>query len=334
MFRAIVFFGLLLAAAAFSLTAFALPLPGPGPGFAAPDGASRLKWAPPALSRPTTFNIPAGSGNYRVPILPGTDAIVTCTHAPRNGTIFINSGRNVVMMGCNLGDGRLAIRGTTGVVHIEGVSIFRTSAKNDDGITIGNPGVSTNTVRLQNIYVAGIHGSRNTNHADIVQITGDVNLLQIYRFTGDTNYQGFFMPPQHAIGRVEVFLANLSHNTIPLADGNPASLFWWNDGDTANRRSETPYPVTCESCYARVRADQSFSAKGYYPRAGVTIGGVDVSPYSDDGGRSVCWPASLRFSSRRQANGACSGVISGDPPGGNFVPSNISAHYVSPGYRL
>jgi hypothetical protein len=108
------------------------------------------------------------------------------------GTLSINGGRNVVLVG-----GELTSRGTggtiratnqSGTLHIEGLHISGASLK--EGIQFQNE--SKAVVQLQNIRFDTVHGSYSGHHADLIQFWGGgPETMRIDRLTGSTTYQGF-----------------------------------------------------------------------------------------------------------------------------------------------
>src|SRR5215207_10170920 len=108
-------------------------------GLPPPTDTRKLTWAPPTLTNPITVNVPAndtryGNGVTKVVLASGQDARINLPSTTKVGGLWIEGGRNVVVMGGHIQpnpnhskvSGDLGMRGiyvndNAGVVHIEGV---------------------------------------------------------------------------------------------------------------------------------------------------------------------------------------------------------------------
>jgi len=202
--------------------------------------AERLTWAPPRLVNPITVVI--GADNHDLHLEAGRDYLLVLPPHPvaLTGELVVNGGRNVVLIGGeivaptpaeapNSRDRRgLLLKGQTGTVHIEGLRISGTGLS--EGIDIDEREGAV--VHLENIAVATVHGSFDTNHADLVQVWAGPAQLLIDGFTGTTEYQGLFLlpdqfsskPPESYDLRRIVITAAQSGPT-----GNAGYLLWTSD---------------------------------------------------------------------------------------------------------
>ena len=184
-------------------TARSVPTTAPAPV------AERLTWAPPRLATPITLAI--GPDIHELRLEAGQDYLLVL---PRNplllaGELVIHGGRNVVLIGGEIvvpsiadapdpHDRRgLLLKGQTGTVHIEGLRI--SGAGLSEGIDIDQRDGAV--VQLENIAIATVHGSRATNHADVVQVWAGPAQLLIDGLTGTTEYQGLFLLPDQFLSK-------------------------------------------------------------------------------------------------------------------------------------
>lgn len=173
------------------------------PGETVPSGAAALAWPAPKLRNPTTITLTAHTPS-RLELNPATDYVLRLPlgrplDVPHGFEIV--GGHNVVMVGGTLRierpSGAMSLIDQTGTVHIEGVRF--TGRHLLEGFDLSESRGAT--VELERVYVATVHGSRGTNHADLIQTWAGPRRLLIDGFVGSTDYQGFFLlPNQHDSG--------------------------------------------------------------------------------------------------------------------------------------
>lgn len=164
-----------------------------------PAPSQRLRWAPPALTNPTTVDL---STLASVPKLdPAKDYILRLPPAAAwrsaNGLV-IEGGRNVVCIGglvdvTGAGGVRRAayFKSNSGTVHLEGVRFRAVGGDFTEGIDNASPG---STVQIENVWIDGLcSGSQATNHADILQTWNGPKTLRVDGLKGRTNYQAAFL---------------------------------------------------------------------------------------------------------------------------------------------
>lgn len=189
-----------------------------------------LKWAPPALVNPHTIVLRSGLDPDHLSLSPHQDYILKVPAGGIHGTVEIDGGHNVVMIGGSITvpstanqtdngaddtDTGIYIRHSTGTVHIEGVSITGDPDTQFDGIDVNAP---LATVQLENIRVANVWGSNTTEHADVVQTWGGIRVLRIDRLTGAGDYQGLTVNPDLGpVGSVDIDNVNLTYEAPPPA---------------------------------------------------------------------------------------------------------------------
>jgi len=174
------------------------PTPSPSPS------AEHLTWAPPALENPVTVEVT--KENSFLELQAGRDYIIEMPDygLEVSGGLWINGGRNVVLISGAIGirdqgiaptaESRrgLYLKGQTGVVHVEGVQFYGEDLS--EGIQINAPRA---TVQLQNIRIEEIRArdqvNFSDNHPDLVQPWGGVRELRVDGLTGTTDLQGFFL---------------------------------------------------------------------------------------------------------------------------------------------
>ncbi len=186
---------------------------------------TRPAWPAPPLHDPQTVQLTERNTNLRLD--PRRDYLLRLPHgralqAPHGLTIW--GGHNVVLVGgtVNVPDrsGAALLEGQTGTIHIEGVRF--TGPQLMEGFDLSE--ASGATVQLENIYLATVHGSYTTNHADLIQTWAGPRRLLVDGLVGSTEYQGFFLlPNQHDSGPPpELF--DLRHVYINAAHG--AYVLW------------------------------------------------------------------------------------------------------------
>jgi len=161
---------------------------------AAPAG---LPWPAPKLTNPTIIQLTAKTPSSLV-LDPRQDYVLQLPtghplNVPHGFSIW--GGHNVVMVGGTLNildrGGVMDLTDQTGTVHIEGVRF--TGRRLMEGFDLSEPKGAT--VEFENVYVSTVHGSENTNHADLIQTWAGPRRLLVDGFVGSTDYQGFFLLP-------------------------------------------------------------------------------------------------------------------------------------------
>ena len=289
-------------------------------------GSAKLRWAPPKLREPTVVFVPRGYFDRRfgpkedvllvLPGYSGPDGRRNPQTGARTSDLHTEGGLNIRLIGGDNGPGRMVFSQLVGSVFVEGVSIRLTPLK--DAFDIEGAAGCAPDVYLQNIYVTGVAGSYSTVHADIVQPWGPLGDIHIDRFTGDSNYQGFFFAPAFGIRSVQISRTNLRYNRAP---GDPHSfLYWFSD---VPERHRPRYDVELIDVWGAARPGQAFDKTVSYPPPGVTDIDGRIGAVPREEGGVVGWPLVMRVHGE---------VRSGEPPQGDFAPMSIGSNYRSPGY--
>lgn len=265
----------------------------------APVAAGALRWGPPPLESPTTVRIT--NSNRNVWLQGGRDYVIEFPDTPIDvsGGVVISGGRNVVIVGGRIhhsswrgtwssANRGLLVQGQTGTVHIEGLHI---TGHLTEGIDLSQPEGAV--VQIQNVRVEKVVGSKDTNHADIVQTWAGPRVLRMHNVTGVSTYQGIFLRPNDtSIGhRGRTQEVTLSRIQIIQTGPNAAYAFWKGvDGGI-------DYPLSAQDLWV-------------------------TDPRSADRGQ-VLWP---------KGTSTWDAVSFGRPPGGDFVPATaVGVAYSSPG---
>jgi hypothetical protein len=302
----------------------AAPVPAPAP-YTIATKAPPLTWGPPPLVNPIVVNVPTTfySGSFPT----NRDVELVMPRRVRTSSMVIAGGHDVELIGgattlsaTPQGTAALRFEGTSGAIFIEGTSI-NVNGRSDDGIDVAGSTAAPYTLRpdvyVENVRITGLNGSAAGNHSDLLQAQGSLGRIFIDKLTGQSNYQGIFIPPQFPITSATISRVNLAY----ARGGQPYTyLLWLLDPGTA----ETPYPVTLSQVWIAPRAGQSVDANAVAPwRNARSAGGAPIGAVSQGAG-TFGWPSSMRVS----------GVVSqGAPAAGDFVPSAaVGLNYVSPGY--
>jgi hypothetical protein len=161
-----------------------------------PAGQAGLAWPAPALHDPQVIQLTPGHTKLALNL--HRDYVLKLPHgrplsAPQGLSIW--GGHNVVLIGgtVNVPDksGAVSLAAQTGTIHVEGVRF--TGPHLMEGIDLNEPRGAT--VELENLYIATVHGSYTTNHADLIQSWAGPRRLLVDGLMGATQYQGFFLLP-------------------------------------------------------------------------------------------------------------------------------------------
>lgn len=300
--------------------------------------SSLLSWAPPAQSNPTIIQLPQGffqtsssswtniSGNGKAngprTLADDEDVIYLPYNGIRtnNSDMELNGGRHIRIIGGHWRS-RLMVKDFTGSFYIEGAEWDLSSAPNKDYLnTPGKTGFQPD-VYIQNCYFTGGQGTVAGVHADIYQPQGPIGTLYADKITGDCNYQGFFIRPEHLINRAFLRRMNLKFNAL----GTPAGTtfnYWFRNSGAEVAPGNPLFPIELVECYARANTSTPGKASAF-PRPGTaTEGEPSAGEYSaiDDGTGNYTWPVGSNiFGSVRYDDGSVA----------NFVDSaNVGVGYV------
>lgn len=292
-----------------------------------------LTWSPPRLVAPTTISLPTTSAHLQ--LNPAKDYILKLPAAGLTGSLWIEGGHNVVMIGGTITvpstanqtdngadntDTGIYVKNATGTVHIEGVAIGAQTNVMFDGIDINAP---LATVQIENVRITKLWGSDTMMHADAVQTWGGVGTLRIDRLSADGDYQGLTIDPDLGpVGNVDIQDTDLTIDPIPsqlLSESKGGGhMIWLTKGaSTCN----APSSVTLQNVYV----NNTTTSLGLSPADLVwpQATNTNLSCASVDRNGSFSWP-------HLPVTGT---VTLGAPPGGQFVPAGVAgSNYVSPGY--
>jgi hypothetical protein len=311
------------------------PAPGKEQGGSTTGGLTvqaPLKWAPPALSSPKTVSVPGGHDPYVLNLDTSQDYIVDLPAAGLHGTLEINGGHNVVLTGGEIvvpssanqsdngadgSDTALYVRGSTGVVHLEGLLLRGEENVQFDGIDVNAPEA---VIQVENVRMSELYGSQMTEHADAIQPWGGAKALEIDRLTADGDYQGLTINPNNgsSVAGSDIENVNLTVDPRPAAlaessVGGGIMLWLTTETSTCNAR-----PVRLSNVYIDNESGRVPSTETVWPSP--TSGLPCAAVIS--GGRAS-WP-------RLPVSGS---VSLSAPPAGSFVPAGVAGiSYVSPGY--
>lgn len=297
-----------------------------------PPGLEKLAWAPPKLHRAKVVHAPNGENPAILRLDPQRDYVVKLPRHGLRGTLEINGGHNVVVMGGevkvpssanqtdNGADGTdtaIYVRASTGTVHIEGVLIRADDDTLYDGIDVNAPEA---TVQVENVRVEDVYGSRTSMHADVIQTWGGVKQLDVDGLTAHGDYQGLTIAPDLGpVGSVHLKHVDLTAEAAPpslarVTVGGGIMLWLTSGTDTCNSATVTLKHVFIANRTSRIR-----STNTVWPSP---TSGLECAPAVADG--RIEWPT-------LPVSGA---VTIGAPPHGSFVPEGVPGNgYHSPGYQ-
>jgi YD repeat-containing protein len=270
---------------------------------------AKLTWSPPALTSPITVNVPSSTG--RVYMDASRDYIVNVDHLTACGGLWLEGGRNVVVVGgritipgpCASAYDRTAIkvRSNYGTVHLEGILID--GSYTHDGIVTASPNT---TLQVENVRVERLQ-ALDSNHPDCLQTQGGLGSLRVDRFSCSTPLQGFFLKIEggNRVGPADIRRTNFR---------GAFHAFW--------QETTSVGPITLTDVWIG-SSQRTF--------------GLDVWPQSDAYGQTDSNRRAVLSSDGSYlwfTNSNITGRINkGIPSTGDFVPSGVAgAAYSSPGY--
>jgi hypothetical protein len=297
-----------------------------------PPALEKLAWAPPKLRGAKVVHVPNGENPAILRLDPRRDYLVKLPRHGLRGTLEINGGHNVVVIGGevkvpstanqtdNGADGTdtaIYVRASTGTVHIEGVLIKADDDTLFDGIDINAPEA---TVQVENVRVEDVYGSLTTEHADVIQTWGGVKELDVDGLTANGDYQGVTIEPDLGrVGSVHLKHVDLTAEAAPPSlarDTVGGGIMLWLTSGTDTCESAT---VTLKHVYIANRTSRIRSGNMVWPSP---TSGLDCAPTVSAG--RIEWPY-------LPVSGA---VTIGTPPHGSFVPEGVPGNdYRSPGYQ-
>jgi hypothetical protein len=193
-----------------------------------------------------------------------------------SGGLVITGGRNVVLIGGEIEIGwqgdvpptnsrrGLYLQQQTGTIHIEGLYIHGSDLS--EGINLDQRLGAT--VQIQNTRVEGVHARDQVgftdNHPDLIQSWAGPAELRVDRFSGSTDYQGFFFAPSQ-FSNVPPRLYDLRNIEIQasLRNGAPAAgvLLW----------QGSSFPMSLRNVSIAPDADKGM-ARSMYPNSAAWAG--------------------------------------------------------------
>jgi hypothetical protein len=262
-----------------------IPSKPPAPG--TPRGP-KLTWAPPKLTNPTV--VQPSSSNRTLKLDTTRDYIIDMPGAAVSGTggLVIAGGHHVVLIGGEIdvpwqgavppSNARrgLYLKGQTGTVHVEGLRIR--GADLAEGINLDQRLGAI--VQLQNVRIEPIRArdevAFSDTHPDLLQSWAGPAELRVDRFTGTTDYQGFFLQPTQYGSQVPrgVDLRHVDLHGLDRGGVLTAGVLLWKGGST--------YPVEVDDVW--IEPDPTRGLKGsLWPSpdawSGVLVGKPPAGPH-------------------------------------------------------
>ena len=219
----------------------------------AADENVRAVWQEPDLQDPDIYSIFATDDaqiavqkNQDAPLYFSNDKPIEVALAYDQDAVFllpdqildivslrIHHGRSVVVRGGHLRGvapanktvrGLLWAGGTRGSLHVENMILDTNFQDGLDALLVGGYGnqniESYPNIYVRNVMMTGVENSDgNPFHADCFQYYGPTNLTYMDGVDCETNTQGFFLAPQHPIGRISLNRVSISYINPERANG-------------------------------------------------------------------------------------------------------------------
>jgi hypothetical protein len=274
----------------------------------APAARADSPWDRPALNSPTT--VVADADHRSLVLDTGRDYIVKLTSGVDSipGGLSIWGGHDVVIDGGHIDvpdhAGGLVLKNQTGTMWVHDLHISGPQLMEGIDLDQRQPGA---TVVLRDILVDTVHGSYETNHADLLQTWAGPSRLLIDGFTGSTDYQGFFLLPTQFMPGTLPTLFDIRHVDIDNSNGGYA--LW--------REPGMLYPLNVQDVYVKPNPAKLSRDWWLWPKPStgdtswqnVSAGTPPGGSYSGTAGSSA--PAT--------GDTSWQNVVAGTPPGGSFV---------------
>jgi hypothetical protein len=303
---------------------------------ARPAAGPKLTWAPPQLTAPITINLPLPTSGD-LTLRRDRDYVIQMPAQPlqsngRDGALWINGGRNVVVIG-----GEIRIDPQTGqdarraviaqnyrTLHLEGLWIH--GADVNEGIDPSTNFART-TVQIENVRVDHLRGHdevdfSNGDHPDVVELVGGSagsSEVRIDRLTGSGDYQGLQFAGVPTVTGATIRNVDIEGDPTPYAHGR--QMIWMADPKLIPYRLANVYVTPPSTTVGNPQPLEN----SVHP--GILDADPTIRPTVDATG-ALLWPATTLIT------GA---VRPGPPPGGHFVTGGAGSRsagidYVSPGY--
>lgn len=200
---------------------------------------TKLRWAPPAQTLPTTHNMSVGNENLT--FSDDEDVVLVMPATVKTSQTVVLGGRHVRVIGGAFvagsgagGSNSLFFRDQTGSVFVEGVSFDNTASPVRDCIWVGGTfdPLRRPDVYVQNCTMVGIDGVNEGVHGDMVQIGSfPIGEIRIDCVDGVTEYQGIMA--NSAADRPRDFI-DISRVTIDASAAPSFGLVFYDSatGDT------------------------------------------------------------------------------------------------------
>ena len=223
-----------------------------------------LTWAPPTLVNPTVVTLTKDSWSPKLDN--EKDYVIQLPDEPREQTVRIQGGRNVVLIGGHI---RIPKKGSSDhraiyildgapgrTVHIEGVLVTCHDEDEGDAIAINAPNT---IVQVENFRVENLQGAIDTdaghNHSDIIQPWGGVAELRVDKLTGSSNYQGLFLNADfNQNGAIRLKNVNLTADEEWFSGAKGGYMIWLDE------KSSPPPHIELENIYVKPRTGRSLES--------------------------------------------------------------------------
>lgn len=236
-----------------------------------------LPYRPPALTAPTTVAVPVSGGT--VTLDPARDYIVRLPATTVSGSVLIDGGRNVVLIGGQInGNGGargLFLRGQRGTAFVEGVRLSPVS--NGDGINLDQRYGST--VIIQNCWVERVTGTQAGVHADGLQSWAGPDRLYVHGLHITSNYQGILFHPNDGNfgGASRPYPSEFAFSAVHINDHEGVLDYaLWQSISPSYTAASPPYPVRVSDVTVRHAADRAQLLKSWDGKPGSTWADVRI----------------------------------------------------------
>ena len=244
-----------------------MPLPGPS------------AWDRPALSNPVTVQITAE--NHVIALSQSQDYVLQCPAGTLELPAALNvwGGHNVVFENCDLdltaADWAAHFSYQTGTLWMHDVQFG--GPQLTGGMQLQEPGA---TVVMREVLFDKVHGSLDTNQAELIQTWAGPGRLMIDGLTGSTTYQGLFLQPNQYDSSTLETTWDFRNARI---DGDGAYDLWLADVQPSNLGSLPVFNLqNVYDCGVGEPRDMDGSSDGHQAWSG-------VQPCPAGGGSTPVW---------------------------------------------
>lgn len=245
------------------------------------DDSSAWKYPLPPTAR--TIDLTAKAGQDINLTLGESDDVVLRLPSTPISSLAVSGGHNIVIDGgtvvqASYHDAAVQFKHWSGELHVRNLQVDPGGARGieGDGIRIVSR-YTGSTATLQRIRVDQVAGRYDGAHGDILQTWGGPSRVRVWKFTGYSNYQGFYLAPVHfdwhppmgawEFTDVDLHGVGANGNTLYTLSGQSSQ----GDGDFFSAANGDG-SLSCSNCWGETPPSGWTAVRGPFVAAGAQEG--------------------------------------------------------------